>query len=112
MSQAYSAADLVIARSGALTVTELAAAGVASLLIPYPYATDDHQTANAQWLVDVGAATLVHQADFSINKACDLLAELLQDRKALLKKAQQARSLATPSATQIIVNACQEFSYV
>lgn len=112
MSQAYSAADLVIARSGALTVTELAAAGVASLLIPYPYATDDHQTANAQWLVDIGAATLVHQADFSVDKACHLLDALLQDRKALLNKAQQARSLATPSATQIIVNACQEFSYV
>ncbi|MDG1293487.1 MAG: glycosyltransferase, partial [Pseudomonadales bacterium] len=79
---------------------------------PYPYATDDHQTANAQWLVDVGAATLVHQADFSVDKACHLLNALLQDRKALLNKAQQARSLATPSATQIIVNACQEFSYV
>ena len=112
MPQAYSNADLVIARSGALTVTELAAAGVASLLIPYPYATDDHQTANANWLVDVGAATLVPQADFSVDKACHLLAALLQNRKALLNQAQQARSLATPSATQIIVNACQEFSYV
>jgi len=112
MPQAYSNADLVIARSGALTVTELAAAGVASLLIPYPYATDDHQTANANWLVDVGAATLVSQADFSVDKACHLLAALLQNRKALLNQAQQARSLATPSATQIIVNACQEFSYV
>ena len=112
MPGAYSAADLVVARSGALTVTELAAVGVASLLIPYPYATDDHQTANANGLVEAGAATLVPQADFSVGQACQLLSALLQDRKALLNKAQQARSLATPSATQIIVNACQEFSYV
>ena len=112
MSQAYSDADLVIARSGALTVTELSAAGVASLLVPYPYATDDHQTANANWLVDAGAATLVPQANLSVENACSLLKTLMQDRSALLHQAQQARSLATPSATQIIVNACQEYSYV
>lgn len=112
MPSAYSAADLVIARSGALTVTEIAAAGVASLLVPYPYATDDHQTANANWLVGVGAATLVSQADFSVNKVCSLLSMLLNDRNALVHKARQARLLATPSATQTIVNACQELAYV
>ncbi len=112
MSKAYSSADLVVARSGALTVAELAAVGVASLLVPYPYATDDHQTANANWLVNAGAATLVPQTEFSIESACRLLSALLQDRNALLNKAQQARLLATPSATQTIVNACQEFAYV
>ena len=112
MPRAYSEADLVISRSGALTVAELAAAGVASVLVPYPFATDDHQTANANWLVSVGAATLVPQAEFSVDKAYCLLSNLLQDKSTLLKRAQQARLLATPSATQIIVNACQELAYV
>ena len=59
MAEAYSEADLVIARAGATTVSELAAAGVASILIPYPHAVDDHQTGNARFLSETGAAILI-----------------------------------------------------
>src|SRR5690606_22631645 len=65
MAKAYRWADLVICRAGALTVAELAAAGVASILVPYPYAVDDHQTQNAQVLLAVGAAELLADKDLS-----------------------------------------------
>src|SRR5881396_3334226 len=65
MAAAYAEADLVVCRAGATTVAEIAAAGVASVLIPYPYAVDDHQTANARFLADAGAAVLVPQSELS-----------------------------------------------
>ena len=112
MATAYANADLVVARAGALTVSELAAVGVAAVLIPYPYAIDDHQSVNADYLVQAGAATKVDQAEFDIDKAREVLQTLLSDRAQLLTKAINARSFATPAATRTIVDVCREYAYV
>lgn len=105
MAAAYAWADLVICRSGALTIAEIAAAGVASVLIPYPFAVDDHQTANGKFLSEAGAARLFRQQDLS---AVRLAAELepLLDREKLLQMAVAARALAKPEATDAVVAAC------
>jgi UDP-N-acetylglucosamine--N-acetylmuramyl-(pentapeptide) pyrophosphoryl-undecaprenol N-acetylglucosamine transferase len=106
MAGAYSWADLVIARSGALTVAELAAAGVASILVPYPAAVDDHQTRNARYLVDAGAATLLPEAGLT---PAVLAAEVRRhDRTLAGERARAARALARPGATEAIVAACLE----
>jgi UDP-N-acetylglucosamine--N-acetylmuramyl-(pentapeptide) pyrophosphoryl-undecaprenol N-acetylglucosamine transferase len=108
MAEAYGWADLVICRSGALTVSELAAAGVGSVLVPYPYAVDDHQTGNARYLSDAGAARLMPQAQFSAESLSGVLAELLQDPRRLLTMAQAARSRAQLQAAEHIADACLE----
>jgi UDP-N-acetylglucosamine--N-acetylmuramyl-(pentapeptide) pyrophosphoryl-undecaprenol N-acetylglucosamine transferase len=106
MAGAYAWADLVIARSGALTVAELAAAGVASILVPYPAAVDDHQTRNARYLVDAGAATLLPEAGLT---PAVLAAEVRRhDRTLAGERARAARALARPGATEAIVAACLE----
>lgn len=112
MAKVYSEADLVVARAGALTVSEIAAVGVAALLIPYPHAIDNHQSINADWLVEAGAAIKVEQQEFTGDKAYKLLTTLLTDRAGLLKRAKAARSCAKPDATQIIARACEGFAYV
>lgn len=96
MAQAYGWADLVICRAGALTVAELSCAGVAAILVPYPFAVDDHQSANARWLVEAGAAELIQQAE--LNAA--LLAQKLKNctRTACLTRARAARALAKADA--------------
>lgn len=111
MAVAYAAADLVIARAGALTVSEIAAVGVAALLVPYPHATDNHQSFNADWLVDAGAAVKVEQSEFTVETAVKLLQGLLADKQRLLERATHARALATPEATQYIVDSCREFAH-
>jgi UDP-N-acetylglucosamine--N-acetylmuramyl-(pentapeptide) pyrophosphoryl-undecaprenol N-acetylglucosamine transferase len=111
MAAAYAWADLVICRSGALTVAELSAAGVASILIPFPFAVDDHQTANAQFLSHQGAALLVQEQDLSSDKLCKLLTGFYQSRHHLLSMAQQARSLAKPQATHKVAEYCLEAAY-
>ena len=102
----YTAADLVICRAGASTVSELAAAGMPSILIPYPHAVDDHQTKNGAWLVNAGAAILIPQNQFNPQKLAALLVKLSGDRKALQEMAIAARSLAVRDATQKIVEGC------
>jgi UDP-N-acetylglucosamine--N-acetylmuramyl-(pentapeptide) pyrophosphoryl-undecaprenol N-acetylglucosamine transferase len=106
MAAAYDWADLVICRAGALTVAELAAAGVASVLVPYPFAVDDHQVGNARYLADAGAARLVLQRDLSASSLSALLTELLADRAALSAMSARARQLAQPDATARIAAAC------
>ncbi|MBK1721721.1 undecaprenyldiphospho-muramoylpentapeptide beta-N-acetylglucosaminyltransferase [Thiocystis violacea] len=106
MAEAYAWADLVVCRSGALTVSELAAAGVASILVPYPFAVDDHQVGNARYLADAGAARLVIQRDLTVAGLTTLLIELLGDRAVLLAMAQAARSRAQPDAAARIAAAC------
>ena len=106
MAANYAWADLVIARSGAMTVAELAAAGVASILVPYPYAVDDHQTENARYLADNGAAILASQNTLTPEQLGDWLSELSVDRSRLLKMAQQARAMARADATQLVVREC------
>lgn len=105
MAGMYAWADLVVCRAGALTVAEIAAAGVASVLIPYPFAVDDHQTANGRFLSEAGAALLFRQQDLSADSLAAELEPLL-DREQLLKMASVARALAKPEATESVVQAC------
>lgn len=108
MPAVYGEADLVICRAGALTVSELAAAGVAALLVPFPFAVDDHQTGNARFLVDAGAARLVQQRDLDPSLLAGLITELCGDRDQLLNMAQAARDLARPDATDCVAETCLE----
>jgi UDP-N-acetylglucosamine--N-acetylmuramyl-(pentapeptide) pyrophosphoryl-undecaprenol N-acetylglucosamine transferase len=105
---AYANADIVIARSGASTVTEIAAIGAAALFVPFPFAVDDHQTTNAKYLVDRGAAWIEQQADLNPQMLADFLQTL--SREELLAKAQAARSMAKLGATAKIVAACEEIA--
>jgi UDP-N-acetylglucosamine--N-acetylmuramyl-(pentapeptide) pyrophosphoryl-undecaprenol N-acetylglucosamine transferase len=105
MANAYAWADLVICRAGALTISELAAAGVASILIPYPHAVDDHQSKNAHYLIQVGAAVLLPQAQLNAHTLSELFSQL-SDRSKLLNMSIAARQIAQPNATQQIVAAC------
>jgi len=106
MAESYAAADLVICRSGALTVAELAAAGVASLLIPFPFAVDDHQTHNARFLSERGAAVVLPQTALTAEKLAQWLGE--QRREKLLAMAQQARGLARADAAAAVAALCTE----
>ncbi len=105
MAGAYAWADLVICRAGALTVSELAAAGVASVLIPYPHAVDDHQTVNAQFLTHCGAAFLLPQGDLEPQRIA-----LIRNytRAQLLEMADKARAQAKPEAAVAVARACEE----
>ena len=105
MAGAYEWADLVICRSGALTVAELAAAGVASILVPFPHAVDDHQTGNARFLVNVGGAFLLPQAELT-PEAIALIRNY--SRGQLLEMAEKARSLARPEAADELADVCAE----
>ncbi|MCW8930034.1 MAG: undecaprenyldiphospho-muramoylpentapeptide beta-N-acetylglucosaminyltransferase [Gammaproteobacteria bacterium] len=104
MAKNYEWADLVICRSGALTVSEIAAVGVASLLVPYPYAVDDHQSANAAYLSDEGAAFLVQQSELNSQKISDIIMSL--DKKNILNMAVKARQLSTNDAAEVVANEC------
>ncbi len=104
MANQYAVADLVICRAGALTIAELAAAGAASVLIPFPFAVDDHQTHNARFLSEKGAAILLPQKELNAEKLAQLLREM--SREKLLAMAQAARSLAKPDATQQVAQVC------
>jgi UDP-N-acetylglucosamine--N-acetylmuramyl-(pentapeptide) pyrophosphoryl-undecaprenol N-acetylglucosamine transferase len=105
MAGAYAWADLVICRAGALTVAELAAAGVASLLVPFPHAVDDHQSANAHFLSNAGAAILLPQGELTPAR----LAEIGNlSRSQLAQMAEKARALARPEATAEVARICQE----
>ncbi|MBI3772965.1 MAG: undecaprenyldiphospho-muramoylpentapeptide beta-N-acetylglucosaminyltransferase [Gammaproteobacteria bacterium] len=112
MAAAYGWTDLVLCRSGALTVSELAAAGVAAVLVPFPFAVDDHQTANAAYLANAGAAILVQQRDLSAAGLQALLEEFARDcqtgRERLLAMAQNARRKAMPSAATRVADICLE----
>ena len=107
MAGAYEWADLVVCRSGALTVAELAAAGVASILVPFPHAVDDHQTGNARFLVNVGGAFLLPQGELT-PEAIALIRNY--SRGQLLEMAEKARSLAKPDATEEVANICAEIA--
>ena len=109
-ASAYAEADLVIGRAGASTVTELAAVGAASLLVPFPAAVDDHQTHNARFLVDAGAAWLEAQAGLTPDKLALLLQGL--DRAQLQAMAEKARAVAKTGATEAVVGACLELAKV
>jgi UDP-N-acetylglucosamine--N-acetylmuramyl-(pentapeptide) pyrophosphoryl-undecaprenol N-acetylglucosamine transferase len=106
MAEALAWADLVVCRAGALTIAELAAAGVGSILVPYPHAVDDHQTQNAQYLVDAGAAQCVADSTLTPELLAERLKSLLQDRAVLLHMAEAARRAALPDAARQLYEAC------
>ncbi|MDP2833572.1 MAG: undecaprenyldiphospho-muramoylpentapeptide beta-N-acetylglucosaminyltransferase [Pseudomonadota bacterium] len=108
MAAAYSWADLVICRAGALTVAEIAAAGLSALFVPFPFAVDDHQTANAAFLADQGAAWLLQQKDLSPEKLAAWLRGLT--REELLDRAVKARALAKPNATARVAEVVKEMA--
>ena len=107
MAQAYSWADLVICRAGALTVSELAAVGVGAILVPYPFAVDDHQTHNANYLVQGHAAILMPQAQLDALSLSNKMKELLAEPGKLLALAQAARKLAMPDAATQVADHCE-----
>lgn len=106
MAKAYSEADLIICRAGALTVTEVAMAGVAAIFIPLPTAVDDHQTANARFLADVGAAKICAQAEMTPEYLKEIFDQLMK-RQVLSQMAVKARQHAQPDATQHVVDLIQ-----
>ena len=108
MARRYAEADLVICRAGAVTIAELSAGGMASILVPFPHAVDDHQTANARFLADKGAAILVPQREMSAEKLAGLIASL--DRPKLLDMATKARALGKPDAARVVAKRCMEIS--
>jgi UDP-N-acetylglucosamine--N-acetylmuramyl-(pentapeptide) pyrophosphoryl-undecaprenol N-acetylglucosamine transferase len=110
MAEAYGWADLVICRSGALTVSELAAVGVGAILVPFPAAVDDHQTHNAQYLVREGAAVLIHDRELTADRLADELQKLCGGRGKLLAMAERARLLAKPRAAEELAAACTELA--
>ena len=104
MTAMYDWADLVICRAGAMTVAEIAAAGVASILVPYPFAVDDHQTFNARYLSDTGAGVLLQQKDLDVDS---LVAEIKSiDRNKALEMAIKARKQGMPESTHLVAEAC------
>jgi UDP-N-acetylglucosamine--N-acetylmuramyl-(pentapeptide) pyrophosphoryl-undecaprenol N-acetylglucosamine transferase len=106
MAEVYHWADVVICRAGALTVAELACVGVASVLVPFPYAVDDHQTTNAAYLVEGGAAMMVQQNVFDVSHASALIKQLT--RESCLKMAINAKKLAKPMATETVAKICMD----
>ena len=109
MASAYGSCDLVICRAGALTVAELCSAGVASILVPLPHAVDDHQTINAKFLCDAGAAVLIPQQELTPQRLAELVANFT--RAQLEQMANRARALAKPDATTQVANICMELAY-
>ncbi|MEX2239567.1 MAG: undecaprenyldiphospho-muramoylpentapeptide beta-N-acetylglucosaminyltransferase [Burkholderiales bacterium] len=108
MARRYAEADLVLCRAGAITVAELSAGGVASVLVPFPHAVDDHQSANARFLSERGAAQLLPQAELAPEKLAATLRAL--DRPRLLEMARRARGLGKPDAARLVAARCMEIA--
>ena len=108
MARRYAEADLVICRAGAMTIAELSAGGMASVLVPFPHAVDDHQSANARFLSAQGAAILLAQENLTAERLAALLRSV--DRKALLAMAEKARILGKPDAARVVADRCVELA--
>ncbi len=105
MATLYEWCDLAVCRAGAMTVVELACAGVPAILVPFPFAVDDHQTTNAGFLVGSGAAWLMQQSELSAEKLASHLAALKREQLAAMSDI--AQSLAKPEATQTVADMCE-----
>jgi UDP-N-acetylglucosamine--N-acetylmuramyl-(pentapeptide) pyrophosphoryl-undecaprenol N-acetylglucosamine transferase len=103
MKPLYARSHFVIARSGALTVSELAATGRPALLIPYPFATDDHQAKNAAYLTDSGAALMMREKEITGHKLSDIIINTSMNQKKLAEMGKRAKALARPDAAEKIV---------
>ena len=110
MARRYAEADLVICRAGAVTIAELSAGGMASVLVPFPHAVDDHQSANARFLTGAGAAVLIADRELTPERLAAELEQLCATRGRLLAMAEKARSLARPAATAELAKACLQFA--
>ena len=108
MAEVYAWADLVVCRAGALTIAELCAAGLPAVFVPYPAAVDDHQTANAGPMVAAGAATIIPESSLTPTLLADTLCDWMQSRATLMRRAENARSLATPGSLGRITELCLE----
>lgn len=112
MAAAYKWADVVLCRAGALTLAELCVAGLASILVPYPYAVDDHQTANAKYLSDAGAAVLLPETDLEPGKLAVLIGGLSDFREKIRDMAEKTRQLACLDSAQQVSRICSGGSHV
>ena len=110
VAAAYAWADLVICRAGALTVSELAAAGVGAVLIPFPYAIDDHQLKNASSFAEAGAGVVIAETEFDAERLVREISRFVDDHQSLVRLADKAREQALPRATQRLADACLEFA--
>lgn len=108
MARAYAWADVVVCRAGAMTLAEITVAGLAAILVPYPYAADDHQTANAQFLSERDAAILLPETECSPARLAELLAGFAGQHEVLLKMASNARACAMPDAADMVAQLCVE----
>lgn len=108
MAEAYAWADLVVCRAGALTIAELAAVGVAAILIPFPHAVDDHQTCNADYLVKAEAAMLIPQAELTPQGLARLIEEFISQPRLIVAMACAGRDVARPEATITVAQYCME----
>ncbi len=106
IDQAYAWADLIVCRSGAITLAEVAAVGLGAVLVPYPYAVDDHQTANAQSYVDAGAARLIPESEMTTEKLAETLRVLLSDSQQLMDMACAAKKLGKTNASKRVADEC------
>jgi len=106
MAEAYAWADLVVCRAGALTIAELTAVGVAAILVPYPHAVDDHQTGNARYLVEAGAALLIPQPELEAAALAEVIEDFARDPERRLRMAAAARDLARPEAARVVAQEC------
>lgn len=106
MPNAFMWADIVVCRAGALTIAEIAAAGVASILIPYPYAVDDHQTKNAEYLAQANAGIIIQERDLTVDKLSALLWDFTANPEKLTNMANAAYKLAQPQALDLVVAGC------
>jgi UDP-N-acetylglucosamine--N-acetylmuramyl-(pentapeptide) pyrophosphoryl-undecaprenol N-acetylglucosamine transferase len=106
MANAYDWADVIICRAGALTVAEVAAVGLPAIFVPLPHAVDDHQTKNAQSLVNANAAMLIAQKDLNTNKLSESLRTLSQNRQLLIDMSKNCKSVAMTDATERVATVC------
>jgi len=111
MAEAYRWADLVVCRAGALTLSEICAVGRASVLVPYPYAVDDHQTLNAQSLVDANAAVLMPQSELTVDAAVQAISPLLQQPQKIIELGCAAKKIAKPNAASQLAEACRSLAH-
>ena len=111
MAEAYAWADLVLCRAGALTISELCIAGIASILVPYPHAVDDHQTVNARFLSDDGGAVLVPQSELTAPMLAGFLQDLYRERTRLADMGEKAKAKGRPAATRDVGDTCMEAAY-
>ena len=108
MSEAYRWADIIVCRAGALTVSEVAAAGKAAIFVPFPYAVDDHQTMNASWLVEQQAGMLIPQSLLTSNDSSQQIKALLSDKSKITMMANNSREAAFLHATKMMAQACED----